>query len=563
MGETERHKRLSSKGLSMQAVQRSSTMVRCTPSTSAASGALENRAVPTKKKRHRRRGFQRFQGGTGGVRSFSRTEGEGQASGSTEQAEGFVGVDVDVSFKTSSRVKPVAPGKPYPAMDMCSSCGLCDTYYVSKVKEACAFIGDGMSRIDSLEEQVHGRGRDLSNDEEVSFGVHDHMSFVKMVPGVEGAQWTGVITSLAIEMLRVGMVEAAVCVGSDPEDELKPLPCIATTKEEVLAARGVKPSLSPNLDVLADVERRGIKKLLFIGVGCQVQALRSIEKYLAVDKLYVVGTNCTDNGPREGLETFLQVSSENPSQVKHYEFMQDYRVHMMYKDGVTCEKVPYFCLPADRLTEVIATSCYSCFDYVNALADVVVGYMGVPFEGPDVPMTKHFQYVTIRNEAGREIWDMLRATERLVEEPTTREGQRQEFVKQTLVTDDDVQLGLKKSNPLPLFIGNILADVLEKIGPKGLEFAAYSIDYHVLRNFLLVYRRLGKEKTERMLPAYAKKIIQDYGDVIEPRLQLGKDAEPEENEGLPSWAFVLLFASFLLVAITLSVKISSFLIFHA
>jgi len=35
--------------------------------------------------------------------------------------------------------------------------------------------------------------------------------------------------------------------------------------------------------------------------------------------------------------------------------------------------------------------------------------------------------VTIRNEAGREIWDMLRATERLVEEPTTREGQRQEL----------------------------------------------------------------------------------------------------------------------------------------
>jgi 7-hydroxymethyl chlorophyll a reductase len=58
--------------------------------------------------------------------------------------------------------------------------------------------------------------------------------------------------------------------------------------------------------------------------------------------------------------------------------------------------VPYFCLPADKLTNVIATSCYSCFDYVNALSDIVVGYMGVPFEGPDVPMTKHFQYATIR-----------------------------------------------------------------------------------------------------------------------------------------------------------------------
>jgi len=520
----------------------------------------------------RRRAFQKFEGGSFSTALASEDSGKSpslhsfDSTGSTlveSKEKEKEKEEVDMSFKRRVKGIPKGDDAVYPAQDMCSRCGLCDTYYVAKVKESCAFIGDGMSRIDNLEEQVHGRGRNLDDTDEVHFGVHEHMAFAKLVPGVEGAQWTGIITTVAVEMLRQGKVEAVVCVQSDPEDELKPMPCIATTEEEVIAARGVKPSLSPNLDVMQEVEERGIKKLLFIGVGCQVQALRSIEKYLTLDKLYVIGTNCTDNGPREGLDTFLREASENPDQVKHYEFMQDYRVHFMYKDGKTCEKVPYFCLPADRLTEVIATSCYSCFDYVNALADVVVGYMGVPFEGPDVPMTKHFQYVTIRNEAGREIWDMLRATERLVEEPTTREGQRQEFVKQTLVTDDDVQLGLKKSNPLPLFIGNILADVLEKIGPKGMEFAAYSIDYHVLRNFLLVYRRLGKEKAERMLPAYAKKIIQDYGDVIEPRLQLGKDAEPEENEGLPSWAFVLLFASFLLVAITLSVKISSFLIFHA
>lgn len=31
----------------------------------------------------------------------------------------------------------------------------------------------------------------------------------------------------------------------------------------------------------------------------QVQALRSIEPYLNLDKLYVLGTNCVDNGPRK------------------------------------------------------------------------------------------------------------------------------------------------------------------------------------------------------------------------------------------------------------------------
>ncbi len=57
----------------------------------------------------------------------------------------------------------------------------------------------------------------------------------------------------------------------------------------------------------------------------QVQALRSIEKYLALDKLYVLGTNCVDNGPREGLEKFLNAASDSPSTVLHYEFVQDYR----------------------------------------------------------------------------------------------------------------------------------------------------------------------------------------------------------------------------------------------
>ena len=54
----------------------------------------------------------------------------------------------------------------------------------------------------------------------------------------------------------------------------------------------------------------------------QVQALRSVERYLNLDALYVLGTNCVDNGPRKGLEKFLNVASSDPDSVLHYEFMQ-------------------------------------------------------------------------------------------------------------------------------------------------------------------------------------------------------------------------------------------------
>ncbi len=87
-----------------------------------------------------------------------------------------------------SRARAIKEGAVYPAKEFCSRCGLCDTYYVAHVKDACAFLGDGarqcsplfwctvtsarlvitqrslldaagMSKIEQLEQQVHGRGR--------------------------------------------------------------------------------------------------------------------------------------------------------------------------------------------------------------------------------------------------------------------------------------------------------------------------------------------------------------------------------------------------------------------
>jgi 7-hydroxymethyl chlorophyll a reductase len=44
-----------------------------------------------------------------------------------------------------------------------------------------------------------------------------------------------------------------------------------------------------------------------------------VEQYLGLEKLYVLGTNCVDNGPRQGLEKFLNAASKTPETVLHYE----------------------------------------------------------------------------------------------------------------------------------------------------------------------------------------------------------------------------------------------------
>ncbi|CAM8902835.1 unnamed protein product [Rhodiola kirilowii] len=404
------------------------------------------------------------------------------------------------------RSKPIPPGGTYPAKDQCSSCGLCDSYYIAHVKNACAFLGDGMSRIDALEPVVHGRGRRVDSLDETYMGVHEELLYARKSQPVEGAQWTGIVTTIAIEMLKSGMVEAVICVQSDPEDRFTPRPVLARTPEEVLAAKGVKPTLSPNLNTLALVEAAGVKRLLFCGVGCQVQALRSVERYLNLDKLYVLGTNCVDNGKRDGLDKFLKAASNEPETVLHYEFMQDYKVHMKHLDG-HIEEVPYFCLPANELVDVIAPSCYSCFDYTNALADLVVGYMGVPkYSG--IPMNQHPQYITLRNERGREMLDLIKNSLEMT--PTISTGNRRPLVMETVKADDKAKMGEGPSQPAPLFVGNLIAFFLNLVGPKGLEFARYSLDYHTIRNYLYVNRTWGKERANRHMPSYAKKLVEMY-----------------------------------------------------
>lgn len=416
------------------------------------------------------------------------------------------------------KAKPITPGGVYPAKEHCSSCGLCDTYFVAHVKDACAFLGDGMSRVEMLEPQVHGRGRDLSNDE-MRLGVVDEVLYARRNAPVPGAQWTGIITSIAIEMLDSGKVDGVICVASDDADPKKPKPILATTVDEILSSKGVKPSLSPNLSVLAEVEARGIKKLLFIGVGCAVTALRAVEPHLALDQLYVMGTNCTDNGKAETLPKFLNAASDDPATVQHYEFMQDYRVHLKHYDG-RFEKVPYFCLPANDLKDVIAPSCYSCFDYVNGLADLVVGYMGVPMS-VGVEMNKHPQYVTVRNQKGKEMFDMIRDECEVT--PSMSSGNRTPFVVQTVVSDDEATLGRGPEEPAPLFVGNLLAYVLEKVGPKGKEFGMYSLDYHTIRNYLHVKRHFGSDqRAEQHVPEYARRIVDEYNvdGAVDERLAL-------------------------------------------
>ena len=392
-----------------------------------------------------------------------------------------------VSIAPHERAKPLAKGSTYPAKDLCSQCGLCDSRWVAYVRQACAFLNQ---QFEAMEERVHGRCRDLNNEDELYFGVSQRMLSARLRQPIEGAQWTGIVSRIGVRALETGLVDAVLCVGQSPDDRFTPVPVLARTPEEVLAARVNKPTLSPNLEVLEQLPGSGIRRLMAIGVGCQIQALRVVEATLPLEKLYVLGLPCVDNVSRDGLQTFLESASRSPETVVHYEFMQDFRIHFRHSDGST-ETVPFFGLDTPKLKDVFSPSCLSCFDYTNAGADLVVGYMGATFGR---------QWLTVRNPRGQELLDLVEAELDAV--PVTSRGKRQAAVQQGIDAYD-------KAVKLPMWLAELVGCIVKRFGPQGLEYGRFSIDSHFTRNALWV-RRNHPEKADSHIPAFAQKIIGRY-----------------------------------------------------
>jgi 3,8-divinyl protochlorophyllide a 8-vinyl-reductase (ferredoxin) len=225
-------------------------------------------------------------------------------------------------------------------------------------------------------------------------------------------------------------------------------------------------------------------------VGCQIQALRAVEKELGLEELYVLGTPCTDNVTRAGLQKFLDTTSRSPETVVYYEFMQDFNVHFKHEDGST-ELVPFFGLNTKELKDVFAPSCLSCFDYVNSLSDLVVGYMGAPFG---------WQWIVVRNDRGRAMLDLV--NDQLETQPVDSQGDRLPAVQQSIPAYD-------RALTLPMWLAKIIGVAVRQIGPKGLEYARFSIDSHFTRNYIYT-KRNHPEKLDRHVPEFAKKIVAKY-----------------------------------------------------
>lgn len=140
--------------------------------------------------------------------------------------------------------------------------------------------------------------------------------------------------------------------------------------------------------------------------------------------------------------------------------------------------------------------------------------MGAPLDG-DARMDKSFQTLTIRNERGAQMVEIAQKASRLiVGEEAVGTGSHEKMASATVGSDAIVAAMVDEpvqEKGMPGWLGNIMAFGMTRLGPKGMNFARYSIDYHILRNYLFILKTKGnQEKAMMSMPLNAREIVTYY-----------------------------------------------------
>ncbi len=67
----------------------------------------------------------------------------------------------------------------------------------------------------------------------------------------------------------------------------------------------------------------------------------------------------------------------------------------------------------------------------------------------------------------------------------------------------------KTGRKIPIWAGRILAAIMRHIGPRGLEYARYGVDMHMIRDYYYV-KFYYPELRETLVPKHVYRILEEY-----------------------------------------------------
>ncbi|MFN6976633.1 MAG: Coenzyme F420 hydrogenase/dehydrogenase, beta subunit C-terminal domain [Gemmobacter sp.] len=388
-----------------------------------------------------------------------------------------------------------------PAIGGAARPGLCTDCGVSRMGDgracgrACQFIRPDYP---AAEMRAHGRTADPGKPDEAFFGPFTAMLRARLTPPAPGAQWTGITTAIAARLLETGAVEAVLTVAPDPADRWKPLPVIVTDPARMADVRGMRMGYAPTVALLEPARAAGHRRIAFVGIPCQVYALRSLEAEMGFEAIHVIGTPCSDNTTTANFHRFLALVDPRPEGISYFEFRADYACEIRYDDGRPSRTVPFLKLPiSDLPPDFFPMTCRTCVDYTNRLADITVGYMGGDGD----------QWLIVRNDRGAALLALLEG--RLATAPLTDRGKRQGAVKGFLVNTARAAGGLPLRR-MPDWARPVVAWMQPRFGPRGVEFARARVEMKAVETVLHL-RRAFPRRMKSMIPAHVWRLVAPYG----------------------------------------------------
>ena len=381
-----------------------------------------------------------------------------------------------------------------PARALCTDCGVSRMADPKACGRACQFLRPDYAH---LEKGVHGRTRDPEKSDERFFGVFTRMYQARLEPPCKNAQWSGIATRLGERLLEEGLVDAVLAVAPHPDDRWRPMPVLVTRAQDMAGCRGMRMGFAPLLALLEPARDRGHRRIAIIGIPCQVHALRALEADLGFERLYVIGTPCSDNTTTERFHDFLKLLSDRPETITYLEFRADFHVELRFADG-TRRDIPFLKLPISKLpADFFPLTCRTCVDYTNTLADITVGYMGGSGE----------QWLVVRNRTGEELLSLLQGEIKL-QAPSSachRAGSVKGFLKNTARAAGGLPL-----RAMPDFLRPLVAWLMPRIGPRGLEFARARVEMKAIETVLHL-RNARPRALRHMVPDHVWTLVADYG----------------------------------------------------
>ncbi len=188
------------------------------------------------------------------------------------------------------------------------------------------------------------------------------------------AQNGGLVTTLLIHALDIGLIDGVLLTNKD--DKWFPKPVIATTANEIRACAGSKytiaPSLQPYKDAVNDFK---LKKLAFVGMPCQIQAVRKLQLFSPLSKEFgnftlVIGLYCYSNYSYDLISKFVQGElGLSLNDIKKFD-VSNGKFIIFLKNG--SNKV----VSLKQTKKYSWSSCKYCKDYSAEFADISVGSVG-------------------------------------------------------------------------------------------------------------------------------------------------------------------------------------------